>query len=123
MHNPCSQSCRRGEDTFHEQRARRVQGREGLRCTDDDERRSIRVLQRLRAQLHAVGILEHRPMDHVRAIQDLREEDEGRALNNDVVLQYLLTTANRRPRESSSIRIHNRHTYAHKKQHTIRVLM
>lgn len=76
VHHVGSQPCGRGEDSLHEQRPRRVQGRQGLRCSYDDEGGAVRVLQRLRAQLHAARFLEHRSLDHLRAVQSLREEAE-----------------------------------------------
>lgn len=76
VHHVGSQPCGRGEDSLHEQRPRRVQGRQGLRCSYDDEGGAVRVLQRLRAQLHAARFLEHRSLDHLRAVQSLCEEAE-----------------------------------------------
>lgn len=67
LHHPGGESCGRGEDALHEQRRRRVQGRDRLHRQDVRPGGSVRILQGFRAEFLASGILEYRTLGDVRA--------------------------------------------------------
>lgn len=74
LHHFGSESRGRGEDALHEQRSRRVQGRDGLRHQDLRPGGPIRILQGFRAEFLAPGFLEHRPLGDIRANEIANEE-------------------------------------------------
>lgn len=74
LHHHGGKSCGRRENALHEQRRWRVQGRDRLRRQDLHPGRPDRVLQRLRAEFRATGILEHRTVGHLRADEVTDEE-------------------------------------------------
>lgn len=74
LHHSSGESCGCREDALHEQRRRRVQGRDRLRHQDLRSGGFERVLQGLRAEFLAPGVLEYRPVGDLRADQAADEE-------------------------------------------------
>lgn len=74
LHHPRGESRGRGEDALHEQRRRRVQGRDGLRHQDLRPGGPIRILQGFRAEFLAPSFLEYRSLGDVRANKIADEE-------------------------------------------------
>lgn len=119
VHYVGCQPCGRGEDSLHEQRPRRIQGRQGLRCSYDDEGRAVRVLQRLRAQLHAARFLEHRSLDHLRAVQSLREEAEPVNNHTSLYVDRLGCIDSLNTRTHTHLRTHNTYTHTYTRATTV----
>lgn len=74
LHHPGGESCGRGEDALHEQRRRRVQGRDRLHHQDFRPGGPVGILQGFRSEFLAPGFLEYRTLGDVRANEVAGEE-------------------------------------------------
>lgn len=79
----------RYKDALHEQRRRRVQGRDRLRHQDLRSGGPGRVLQGLRAELLAPGILEHRTVGNLRADEAAAEEAARCRVKSSIILSRM----------------------------------